>query len=293
MSLFLPLFQNLSASLAYLFLILSIISVWINRRIWIWGALAIISLALAYYGHVIELKALIPIGLLFLCQAALTQDIDGFWRLFAALIAAMISIALLTHMIAGVHNILLVQNWHGSLDGASMNFYINYDKPFIGLFVLGLLVPLIEGRKRFFIVLTQSILWFVLTAIVLIGLAYSFDLVVYDPKIPAITLMWIILQIFFVCIPEEAFLRGFLQHEITKDLHNFASGFLAILIVSLLSSLLHLFFQPHLSYVFIVFIANIMYGAIFYFTKSIESSILVHFLTNTTHFFFFTYPFLK
>lgn len=293
MNLFFPLFENLSASFAYLFLILSIMSVWINRRIWIWGLLGIVSLALAYYGNVIELKALIPIGLLFLCQAALTQDITGFWRLFSALIAAIISFALIAHMVAGFHNILLIKNYLTSSNAVPMNFYINYDKPFIGLFVLGLLVPLIETKKRFFIILTQSILWFVLTAIVLLGLAYSFDLVIYDPKIPTITLVWIILQIFFVCIPEEAFLRGFLQREITKDLNNFASGFLAILIVSLLAGLMHLFFQPNLTYAFLAFAANVMYGSIFYFTKSIESSILVHFLTNATHFFFFTYPFLK
>lgn len=293
MSIFHPLFENLSATFAYLLLILSTISVWINRRIWIWGVLCIVSLILAYYGGVIELKALAPIGLLFLCQAALTQEISGFWRLFSGLIAALISFAIFGHLISGFHNIRLLQDWHSSPNAVGMNIYINYDKPFVGLFVLGLLVPLITTSKRFFIVLTQSLLWFVLTAIVLLGLAYSFEIITYDPKIPAITLMWILLQIFFVCIPEEAFLRGFLQREITRDLDNFASGFLAILVVSLLAGLMHLFAIPNFSYAFLAFMANLMYGLIFQFTKSIESSIIVHFLTNATHFFFFTYPILQ
>ena len=290
MSMFQTLFVNLSGGFAYLFMMLTMISLWINRRIWIWGTLFVISLVLAYLGGVIDLKALIPIAVLFLCHASLTQQIGGFWRLFAVLIAAVISFGLLGHMVVGFHNIQLLQNWYSSPGAAPMTFYANFDKPIVAIFVLGLYVPLIKDVRKFSIVLVQSLLWMIITCTVLISLALYFNFIAYDPKIPAITLMWLILNLFFIAIPEEGFYRGFLQREITKDLNNYASGFLAITVVALLAGLGELFFVQNITYASLVFVANFLYGTIFFITGSIESAIIVHFLTNCTWFFFFTYP---
>ncbi len=292
MDLFLPLIHNLFASGAYLILIIATLSLWINRRFWIWGPLTVLSLALAYIGGIVELKGIVIISALFLCQAALTQDIGGFWRLFAAMIGSMISFGLMAHMIVGFHNPLLLKDWHSSTDALGMNIYINYDKPFIGLFVLALYTPLIENRKKGISILWQSVLWMIFSAAILLGTSYFFECIRFEPKLPSITLMWLLLQIFFVVIPEEAFFRGFLQREITQDLDNRLSGMFAIFIVAILSTLIHIFVIQSFSYLALVFIANILYGSVYHLTKSIESSMIVHFLTNAIHFFFFTYRIL-
>jgi membrane protease YdiL (CAAX protease family) len=292
MDLFQPLIDNLFAAGAYLFLMITTLSLWINRRLWLWGLFTILSLSLAYLGSVIELKGMVIIAALFLSHAALTQNIGGFWRLFATMIAALISFGFIAHMIVGFHNILLIKDWHSSKDAVGINFYINYDKPFIALFVLALHLPLIQNRERWTSILWQSILWMMFSGAILFGLAHFFECIRFDPKLPSISLMWIILQIFFVVIPEEGFFRGFLQREITKDLDNRLSGIFAIFIVAMLATLMHIFFIQDLSYLAVIFVGNILYGTIYFLTKSIESAIIVHFFTNAIHFFFFSYPVL-
>jgi len=292
MGLFQPLIDNLFAGGAYLFLMIATLSLWINRRFWIWTPITILSITFAYIAGIVELKAIAVIITLFLCHAALTQNIGGFWRLFATLIAAIISFALMGHMIVGFHNTLLIKDWHSSKEALGMNIYINYDKPFIALFVLALYTPLIENRGRWISILWQSILWMIFSAAILLALLHFFQCVQFDPKLPSITLMWILLQIFFVVIPEEGFFRAFLQKEITQDLNNPLSGIFAIFIIACFAALVHVFFIQSASYLALVFIANILYGTIYLLTKSIESAIFVHFFTNAIHFFFFTYPLL-
>ena len=140
MDLFLPLIHNLFASGAYLILIIATLSLWINRRFWIWGPLTVLSLALAYIGGIVELKGIVIISALFLCQAALTQDIGGFWRLFAAMIGSMISFGLMAHMIVGFHNPLLLKDWHSSTDALGMNIYIGIMTQIIFLIFIQILL---------------------------------------------------------------------------------------------------------------------------------------------------------
>jgi membrane protease YdiL (CAAX protease family) len=243
-------------------------------------------------GCVIEWKGIFIIAALFLCHAALTQDMGKFWRLFAVLLASLLSFGLLSHMVVGFHNILLLKSFHSSKDALGMNLYLNYDKPFIGIFVLAFSFPLIREKKRWITVFWQSILWVLFSSPILLGLAHILQCVRIEPKIPSITLLWIVIQIFFVVIPEEAFFRGFLQKEIAQDLDNRLSGIFAIFVVAILAALMHLFFIQSFSYLTLVFVANILYGTIFLLTKSIESAMITHFLTNAIHFFFFTYPLL-
>ena len=141
--------------------------------------------------------------------------------------------------------------------------------------------------------LAKTIPWIVLTLAVVLGIAYYLHMVKVDLKLPSITLLWLLIQIFFVIIPEEVFFRGFIQREIRKNLNNSAAGVLAVLVASLLFTLLHIFFIPDMSYLIAVFLTSLLYGAIYEMTGAIESSILTHLTVNTVHLFFFTYPMLN
>lgn len=290
---FLVIFKNPLGATGYLFLILTLISVWINRRIWIWLPLLGISFAFAYFGGIVELKALVPIGILFLCHAMLTKEIGSFWRLFTVMIAAVISFGFLTHYIVGFDNIRLVSSWGSSTNAVPMNIYMNYDKPLIAIFVLGLYLPLLRNKDAFIKMLMITIPWCALTAFVVLGLGLYLNCILFAFKVPSITLAWLIVQLFFVVIPEEVFFRGFLQREIAQDLHNRVSGLLAVLVVSLLVGLVHLLMIPNTCFFLGAFITSLFYGGIYLITGSIESAIITHYFFNIIHFFFFTYPLLK
>jgi hypothetical protein len=131
----------------------------------------------------------------------------------------------------------------------------------------------------------------VLTFIIILSLSNYLQIVKWDPKIPLISLTWITVQIFFTIIPEEVFYRGFIQREIAKNLNNRFAGVFAVLVTSLLFTLIH-FFTQNLAFLVLVFIASLLYGGVYQITGKIESALITHFFVNTCHFFFFTYPML-
>ena len=281
------------SAIGYAFLILALLSIWIHRKIWVWGSLLIASAAFAYYGGLIELQGFIPLIILAGCYFMAGEEISGFWRLFTCLSAAIITIAIYTHFVKGFNNILLFPNWRSSTSAIAMNIYANYDKGLVALLILGLYLPVINSRKEIYRMLLATIPWMLLTGIVILSLSKYLQIVEYDPKLPYITLTWFILQLFFVIIPEEVFYRGFIQKEIAKNLNNTFSGPLAILTTSLLFSLIHILFIPNLSFIILIFTTNLLYGTIYQLTGKIESSILTHLFTNTCHFLLFTYPMLQ
>ena len=287
------LLKNPIGLLAYVFIILAFLSLWCNRKIWIWAPLFIISYVCAFYGGVANLRALVSIGVLLLCILSLTQEIPGFIRMFIVLFVACLTLAMFAHIVPGFHNMEFANQWTASPDSMPMNLYMNYDKAISALFILAFLMPLIQTSKGWWMMLFAAVPWACLTIGIMGILGYLMQIVVFDPKLPAITFLWLVRQIFFVVIPEEALFRGFIQREITKGLNNSAAGALAVLITALLFGFLHLLMIPTLSFFLVTFAAGLLYGAIYQMTQRIEASIFVHLTFNIAHFFFFTYPILS
>ena len=273
-------------------LIAAFISLWVYKRAWIWAPLVLASIILAYFSHIIDDKALLPIGLLAGCHLCLRTDIKGPIRIILVTIASIISVGLMLHYMPGFNNWLIVKDYQISPNSYPFTLYFNFDKPFVGIFVLGLNLSLIKTAKEWGKAFLQIGFWTALTVLVLLGLSFAFGVVHFDAKFPPITLPWIIANIFFVCAPEEAFWRGFLQREIINGIKEKTKWAPAIAIgsISAFFALIHVFFVPHISYLFLAFIASTLYGMTYHFTKKIECAILVHFLLNTIQFFFFTYP---
>ena len=283
-------FKHPIGSLAYFLLSLAILSLWCNRKIWIWGPLFILSYTCAYYGSIATIKALIPIGILLISILSLTQKMPPLVRLFILLFTIILSLALFTHFSLGFTNLEFVHHWQKSATSSPMNLYLNFDKGAAALLILAFLVPLIKTRKEWQILLFSAIPWALLSCCVLLGLAYLMQLIRFEPKIPTIALFWLLRQIFFVVIPEEALFRGLIQKELTKSFPHSAAAPLALIITSLIYATIHLLMIPSLSFFVITFAAAILYGSIYQMTNKIESAIFTHLMVNLIHFFFFTYP---
>ena len=285
--------ENPFAFAGYIFLICSIISCWICPKYYIFAPIYIIGYCFAFIGKIVTYASLFPLTLLVVCLLSLKFNPKRFIHLFASMIIAIIGLGLMTHMIKGFDNLLLIKEVIYGHSDIPINIYLNFDKVSLAIFILGLSIPVLQNKEEWKHTILITIPWIAFSAFILLGFAKITNFVGFDIKLPSTSIYWLIINFFFVVIPEEAFYRGFLQNEITKNLPNKAGPILAILSVSLLFALIHIFFVPNLTFITLTFIASILYGTIFYFSKAIESSIITHFSINVIHFFFFSYPYLQ
>lgn len=289
---YLSFIHNPIATLAFTALMLAFLSLWIHRSPWLWGSFLTVSFIFAFLGKLIDFKVFVALALLCGAHLILTAKLHGISRLVTILIAFFISVALMGHFFPGFHNWKIAENIQISKNAYPYSLYLNFDKPFIGFFPLAFSIPLLS-RMHLRSVALKTIALTALSVIVLMIVALYLHLVDIDLKLPHISAVWLVANLFFVAIPEEAFFRGFLQRELTEYLNTKWAAPLSIIAVSLLFALLHFIFIRDLSYLSLAFIASLVYGTIYQVTRSIESSIFCHYLFNVVHFFCFTYPAIK
>ena len=289
------LFSNPLFLATYCVLILSILSFWVYKRIWLWPALLVAGLVLAFISKVIDTRALLPIAILALCHFGLHANIRGPLRTILVVLAGIMSFGLMLHWLPGFNNWLIAKDMQVSPDSYPYTMYFNLDVPFIGIFVLGLNTQLLRFWAEWKGKLIPIGIWVGITITVMLLLSDAFKIVHFEPKFPAITIPWLIKNLFLVCIPVEAFWRGFLQKELIETFKDHSKWVPAYVIGGIAGAfaILHIFFVPHFSYLIMAFFAAVLYGSAYHFTKSIEAAIFAHFFLNVTQFFLFTYPALK
>jgi membrane protease YdiL (CAAX protease family) len=284
--------SNPLTSFAYLLLITSLIGCWFCPKYYIFAPIYVIAYACAFAGGVVTAVSLLPLCVIILCLLSLKLSPKRFLHFFATMIVAVVGVGMMAHMVKGFDNLLVLNAVTFGDSKIPINMYLNFDKASLGVLLIGLYIPLIQEREKWKHVIYISIPWIAFSVLILFLFSKTVDLINIDIKLPRQILYFIIINFFFVVIPEEAFFRGFLQNEIVKGLSNRAAPILGILSVSLLFGFIHFFFVPNIYYIFGVMIASVLYGTIYHFSESIESSIITHFSVNIIHFIFFTYPFL-
>lgn len=277
---------------AFLMLIVTTISFWVYKRLWVWGPLLIASCGVAFLAKALRPTFLIPVSFLFIAHWILKTDIRGLSRFLTGFIATILSLALAFHFIPDVSNWLLVTAAQVSPNAPAFDYYWNFDKPFIGFFILGFQLRLIGSREEFRSIILKSSLFFLFVLALFIFASLTLNVLEFDFKLPLLGLAWLVGNLFFTVIPEEVFFRGFLQKQISQAIPHVFGPYLANLLVSLGFGLVHFFFISSATYVAFSFVASFLYGLIFHLTKSIESSIFCHYALNVIHFIFFTYPIL-
>ena len=126
--------------------------------------------------------------------------------------------------------------------------------------------------------------------IALSTMSYFFHYVHSDIKWPSFTPIWILVNLFFVCMAEEVLCRRVIQHQLASVLKIKYGNYIAIFISAVIFGLIH--YQGGIKYILLASLAGLFYGHIYDKTKEIRSSILLHFSLNIIHFLFFTYPLL-
>ncbi len=279
---------------SYGFLYLSVLLLWLPRnqkiKIHAWNIALIVSIGLGLVSHLLYWIAIIPI--IFMALAAYWSQNEKapiYLRLIAGIFVIILSIGLAAHHFPGFHNQKVFDQVYISQDAVPFTFYLNIDKTLIGIFILGFGVPLISRKKDWVLLLKQLLTKAPFMIIGIVAAAYALGFIKWDPKLPDGMLIWVVTNLLFVCMAEEAFFRGFIQKNLALILKKIKYGeIIALLIAAILFGSAH--YAGGIKYVVLATVAGLGYGWIYLSTKRIEGSILVHFGLNLTHFIFFTYP---
>jgi uncharacterized protein len=284
----------------YGLLILSMITIWvpvniIHRQpyhIHLWQVIFLLSLVAALVWQFIHFVSLLPIMIFAVgCYVIYQKQTPPWLKMSGGLVVVLLSIGLMGHVIPGFSNPKLISNFQISQDAILYTQYLNFDKALVGLLILALGHQLLSTKLAWFKMLTTTIPLATIVVIVVIGLSIFMGYVQFNFKLTALFFFWALPNLFFTCVAEEAFFRGFVQKHLEESLNRFKYGSITgLLLASLLFGLAH--YPGGMNYIILATVAGLGYGLVYQRTKSIEASILTHFLLNVVHFIFFTYPVL-
>lgn len=197
-----------------------------------------------------------------------------------------------THKVPGFKNWLILPDFTLSPDSFPVHLYLNFDKPLIGIFLIGFGLKTIRSLKDWWLVFKTTLPIILCASVTLLGLSFVTGYVRLDLKWFEFSWLWLLVNLLFTCVAEEALFRGFLQEQLSKGMQHWRFGTAGSwIIASVLFGLVH--FPAGRSYAFLATVAGLFYGYAYLKTRRIEASILVHFSVNAIHFLAFTYPALK
>ncbi|ECP1951354.1 lysostaphin resistance A-like protein [Salmonella enterica] len=247
--------------------------------------LLIVTTAVAGYMRVIDARALVFLGIL-----AIIAIIHGKFSSKSKILSIMIeilllliSVGLMLHMIPGFHNPVILDNVRTGPESRPFMMYYNFDKALIPFVLLICMKSLFMTDKP---VHTQLWYWLALAIAVpgLLLIAVASGGLKIEIHHPAWLLQFILANIFFVSLAEEALFRGYLQQRFSSVM----PPVLALIIASLLFGILH-YAGGSLIVVFST-LAGLIYGVAWMLSGRLWVAVLFHFGLNLCHLLFFTYP---
>jgi membrane protease YdiL (CAAX protease family) len=284
--------ESLLQIATYLTLAISLSSFWISTDKRIPLALFFISLVIGLISGGISYLALVSI-IAFGALIYLFYQKNFSTSIKTLLFFSIVILTVLTflHKVPGYDNWQAVKEIKLSKNSADLEMWFNFDKPLIAFFLLLFAYKPVSRIVQYKEIFNRSFLFLVplIMALSIFGTAIGY--VVFDPKIPSFTLilLWMVKMLFFTVIAEEFFFRFFLQNNLTAIFKKVKHAEIwGLILASLIFGLFH--FSGGLAFVFLAFVSGLLYGGVYLRTKYIESAILLHFLVNLTHFFFFSYP---
>jgi uncharacterized protein len=283
-----------SLYLPFLLLLTAVFGLWMHRAIWVMALVA--AIVAGYFCGALHDLAALWIALLAVLAIAYRRARDStspsrpVWQALAGLAFFAFALAMGLALLPGFTRVVLVDAAALSPGAAPYDIAVGFPKVVTGILILGLINPvLVRSWSEFARVLARAAPVFAITALVALAAVLVMGYTSFAPKWTAIFLLWAPINLFFTCLSEEAFFRGFVQHELSRvgPRPALAAG-LALAIAAVLFGLAHFAGGP--LYVLAAAIAGVGYGWAFMRTQRIEAAMAVHFGVNALHFLLFTYP---
>lgn len=286
-----------SILLTYGTLTLAIVSLWIPQGTrstfilhWTWLFLLLIAMAWGLFFGFLQPVALIPFSLMLLAAyTSARQTADFRLIVFSKMTLLILVMTLSLHVLPGIANPKIISGLKLSEDALPYDKYFNFDSALIGLCLIGFGHSRLSSLKEWTQTLVRMILVTVTTLLTVMLLSLLLGYVEWQPKSTSLFWIWAWGNLFFTCVAEEAFFRGFIQKNLINLFQNYRSGSLiGLLTASCLFGLAH--YTGGHKYIFLATVAGIGYGWAYLHTQRIEAAILTHFSLNALHFVLFTYP---
>lgn len=212
------------------------------------------------------------------------------YKIISGIFIFLMTIVLMTHMLTGISNPKIFDDYIFSDNAVSFTKYLNIDKAIAGLFLLLYVVPKpkkVNYENSIIGVLVATLVTSIsLLSAVLIGM------VEIDTKLTFLVIPWAITNLFLTCYTEEAFFRGFIQTQTANILKDRKfNNIVAVFVSGTLFGLVHL--SAGFAYTAIATLLGCSFAYIYYKTKNIYWPIFAHFIFNLSHFVLFTYPYIK
>ncbi|MDV5167687.1 type II CAAX endopeptidase family protein [Photobacterium rosenbergii] len=223
--------------------------------------------------------------------AKLGQRQTGIYKIACHSVVILWAGALVLHLVPGFDNLLVLDKALTGSGSIPFTLYLNLDKPLI-VFALLLLMPdmlkrtsPISSAKTSLtqLPLTQK---FILAALFIALPLVAWGVGIVEPEFSLPTWLWVFVinNLVFTCVAEEALFRGYIQNGLTKRFNPFVGIFLA----SFLFGIAH--FAGGGIFIAIAALAGLLYGLTYYWTGRLIFAVLIHFGFNLVHLLFFTYP---
>ncbi|MYN44659.1 CPBP family intramembrane metalloprotease [Pseudoduganella sp. FT93W] len=258
-----------------------------------WLVLAVLALGWATLLGALHASGWLALAALLLSAWAYRHAPQRALRLLGGVLTLVLALALAMHKLPGFVNPVLLKGVLVSPDGLPFTQYANLDKACVGLVLLALVSQRLHNMAQLRTALRCFAVLAPATVVTVMAAALASGFVRIDAKLPAYTLQFIVVNLFFTVIAEETFFRGLIQGQLTRWLEQRWPqtrwiGLLAVLVSALLFGAAHLGGGP--AYAALAALAGVGYAYAYHATGRIEAAIATHLLVNAVHFLGFTYP---
>lgn len=285
-----------ATSVTFGLLALAICAVWLpplqvgRRAISPWIAFFCAALAAGVIAGFVTWAGVAGLGIFALCAyLASHSETQRLRRIIFTILTVLLALALALHALPGFNNPVLVENIQFSADAMPFTQNASFDKAAAGLIMLALLCKRASHVADWREIALRSFAVAVMTTVAVIATAISIGYVKPDVKFSWYAPIFLVTNLLFTCVAEEAFFRGFLQERLSKVLPSSRVGAVsAVLCSALLFGVAHFGGGFHL--VFLATLGGVGYGYVYFAVKRVEAPIIVHFVLNAVHFIGFTYP---
>jgi membrane protease YdiL (CAAX protease family) len=274
-------------------LLAAVLGLWIHRAVWMVALVA--AVAAAY--HTGALHGLAALWLALLAAFAWAYRM---WRekprnvtsraaqLIAGIVFFLLALALGLVLLPGFPRTVLIAETVLSPGAAPFALGLGFPKVTAGILILGLINETrVRSWRELGAVLRRVAPVLLATALVVMCFTLAAGYVRFDPKWTPMFFTWAVANLFFTCLSEEAFFRGFVQAELAR-LGGRGWTIFAIATSAVLFGLAH--FGGGSTYVIAATLAGLGYALAYHRTQRIEAAMAVHFGLNAVHFLMFTYP---
>jgi membrane protease YdiL (CAAX protease family) len=278
------------ALLPFALLLLAVFGLWLGRALWM--ILLAAAVGAAYWTGAMNGLGGVWLALLAVLCVAYANARGTAVRLLLGVSVFLLTLAMALLLLPGFPRTTLTAAVPLTPGALPYGIGLGFAKVAPAILLLGLInTRRVISWSELGAVLARAAPIWLITVGAVIALTVGLGFTKFEPKWNSLFLLFAVTNLFFTCLSEEAFFRGFVQHELTQAGARRKQAFMAPLAIALsavLFGLIH--FAGGWKYVLAGVVAGLGYALVYHRTQRIEAAMAAHFGLNAVHFLLFTYP---